>query len=148
MRTLHTDFFVLRSPLLPYDDLAAWSSDLEAPDAVGDRARLETALAADRVRLRVRLAEIVTRPEVRDALYVASPDLELEWIEQRAVRVMVRLRCHAPNLHLNSKLFLTVGRRLRRQCDGALQALPGLGVVLGVHCRIDVRTQHERRTPR
>jgi len=72
MRTLATDFFVLRSPLLPYDDVAAWSADLEAPSAVGDPARLETALAADRARLRARLAEIVDRPEVRAALYAAG----------------------------------------------------------------------------
>src|SRR5215207_1717077 len=76
MRAMTTDFFVLRSPLLPYDDLAAWSADLEAPGAVGDPERLEAALTADHARLRAPLAEIVARPEVRDALYVASPDLD------------------------------------------------------------------------
>lgn len=76
MSTLATEFFVLRSPLLAYDDLAAWSSNLEGPSAVGDPEHLDAALAADRARLRSRLAEIVGRPEVRDALYVASPDLD------------------------------------------------------------------------
>ena len=70
------DFFVLRSPLLPYDDLAAWSSGLAAPGALADAEQLAAALAADRALLRVRLAETVARPEVRDALYVASPDLD------------------------------------------------------------------------
>ena len=70
------DFFVLRSPLLPYDDLAAWSSGLAAPGATDDAEQLTAALAADRTVLRARLAEIVARPEVRDALYVASPDLD------------------------------------------------------------------------
>jgi hypothetical protein len=100
MNTLATDFFVLRSPLLPYDDVADWSSDLEAPDAVGDPERLEAALAADRARLRARLAEIVARPEVREALYVASPDLDgslADWLAapdsrrgRRVERALVR----------------------------------------------------------
>ena len=33
------DFLVLRSPLLAYDDLATWSSGLEAPGAVDDPER-------------------------------------------------------------------------------------------------------------
>jgi hypothetical protein len=41
-------FFVVRSPLLPYDDLAAWSAGLEAPDAVDDPDRLDDALQAVR----------------------------------------------------------------------------------------------------
>ena len=69
-------FFVLRSPSLPYDELAAWSAGLEAPGALEDPERLAAAVGADRARLRARLTEIVARPEVRDALYVASPDLD------------------------------------------------------------------------
>ena len=94
------EFFVLRSPLLPYDDLAAWSSGLEAPGAVDDPERLAAALAADRELLRERLAAIVARPEVRDALYVASPDLDGsydDWLAapdtrrgQRVERALVR----------------------------------------------------------
>jgi len=100
MRTMTADFFVLRSPLLPYDDLAAWSSDLRAPMTMDDQDELEAALTADRARLRVRLAEIVARPEVRDALFVASPDLESslkEWLDapdsrrgRRVERALVR----------------------------------------------------------
>jgi thiopeptide-type bacteriocin biosynthesis protein len=69
-------FVVLRTPLLPFDELLAWGADLEAPSALGDPARLEAALAADRARLRQRLRTALSRPEVRDALFVASPDLE------------------------------------------------------------------------
>jgi thiopeptide-type bacteriocin biosynthesis protein len=69
-------FFVLRTPLLPFDELLAWSADLEAPSALDAPARLEAALTADRARLRQRLRAVFSRPEVREALFVASPDLE------------------------------------------------------------------------
>src|SRR5262249_54202256 len=69
-------FFALRTPLLPFDELLAWGDGLEAPAAVADPARLETAIAVDRGRLRDRLRAAVSRAEVRDALFVASPDLD------------------------------------------------------------------------
>src|SRR5262245_41734103 len=69
-------FFVVRTPLLAFDELLALSDGLEAPSAGDDRARLEAALAADRTRLRHRLRAVFMRPEVREALFVASPDLE------------------------------------------------------------------------
>src|SRR5262245_35667287 len=68
-------FFVLRTPLLPFDELEAWSVGLAAPAASQDAGALETALAADRERLRGRLRTLVRRPEVLDALFVASPSL-------------------------------------------------------------------------
>jgi thiopeptide-type bacteriocin biosynthesis protein len=69
-------FFVLRTPLLPFDELLASSDGLEAASAIEDPARLEAAWTADRTRLRDRLRTVLTRPEARDALFVASPDLE------------------------------------------------------------------------
>jgi thiopeptide-type bacteriocin biosynthesis protein len=69
-------FFVLRTPLLPFDELLAWSDGLEAASAGDATARLEAVLADDRARLRHRLRSVFTRPEVREALFVASPDLE------------------------------------------------------------------------
>jgi hypothetical protein len=51
----HCDFFVMRTPLLPFDEILAWS------------------VATDR---RKHLRKIVLRPEVRDAIFVGSPDLE------------------------------------------------------------------------
>jgi len=71
------DFFVLRTPLLPYDDLATPSAGPRAPAALdGDDAGLASALEEDRARLRARLAALVERPEVREALFIASPDLD------------------------------------------------------------------------
>ena len=69
-------FFAWRTPLLPFDELLAWSDGLEAPTAGEDLERREAACAADRARLVSRLRATVTRPEVREALFLASPSLE------------------------------------------------------------------------
>ncbi len=50
-------FFVLRTPLLPFDELEAWTE------------------GADRAELDRRLREAYKRPELREALYLASPQL-------------------------------------------------------------------------
>jgi lantibiotic biosynthesis protein len=50
-------FFVLRTPLLPFDELDAWRE------------------GADRQMLERRLREAYERPELREALYLASPQL-------------------------------------------------------------------------
>lgn len=58
-------FFVLRTPLLPFEELSGWG---ETPEAA-----------------RVRLGELLGRPEVREALFVASPSLHESlglWEEQ------------------------------------------------------------------
>jgi lantibiotic biosynthesis protein len=69
-------FFVLRTPLLAFEEMAAWSEGLEAVGSLGDRQGLEAALERDRARLRARLVAAVTRPELRDAVFVASPSLD------------------------------------------------------------------------
>jgi lantibiotic biosynthesis protein len=69
-------FFVLRTPLLPFEELAAWSEGLEAVGSLGDPQGLEAALERDRARLRDRLLALVARPELRDAIFVASPSLD------------------------------------------------------------------------
>ena len=65
-------FFVLRTPLLPFQELEGWSQGLEAARLPPD-AELAPALARDRALLRSRLQALVRRPEVREALFVASP---------------------------------------------------------------------------
>jgi thiopeptide-type bacteriocin biosynthesis protein len=65
----------MRTPLLPYDVLAAFGDSLESSGTT-DPARLADAMAADRARLRMRLRETVARPEVREAIFLASPGLE------------------------------------------------------------------------
>ena len=69
-------FFVLRTPLLPFEEMAAWGEELGAVASLGDPDALEAALEQDRARLRARLLAAVARPEVREALFVASPSLD------------------------------------------------------------------------
>jgi lantibiotic biosynthesis protein len=69
-------FFVLRTPLLPFEEMVAWGEGLEAVGALGDSQGLEEAVERDRARLRARLLAAVTRPEVRDAIFVASPSVD------------------------------------------------------------------------
>jgi thiopeptide-type bacteriocin biosynthesis protein len=68
-------FFVLRTPLLPFDELEAWSAGLTAPLAPADGERLEVAIRADRDLLQERLRATWARPDVREAVFLASPDL-------------------------------------------------------------------------
>ncbi|MGH9869346.1 MAG: lantibiotic dehydratase [Candidatus Polarisedimenticolia bacterium] len=72
---LPSGFFVLRTPVLPFEEFAAWGARLEAASAIGDPERLARALASDRALLRDRLRAIVDAPLTREALFVASPDL-------------------------------------------------------------------------
>lgn len=69
-------FFVLRTPLLPFEEMAAWSEGLEAVGSLSDPRGLEEALERDRARLRARLLPVVARPELREAIFVASPSLD------------------------------------------------------------------------
>lgn len=76
-------FFVVRTPLLPWDELESWSKGLRA--ATASTEELSAALATDRSNLRERLRTAMLRPEVREAVFVASPHLEagLEtWLQE------------------------------------------------------------------
>lgn len=66
---------VIRTPLLPVEELDAWSADLKAPRCGDDEEALRDALPHDRALLRRRLQELLERPEVREAIFLASPDL-------------------------------------------------------------------------
>jgi thiopeptide-type bacteriocin biosynthesis protein len=71
-----SSLIVLRTPLLPAGELAAWSADLRSPEALaGGDDDLRESLARDRALLRGRLQGLLERPEVREALFLASPDL-------------------------------------------------------------------------
>jgi thiopeptide-type bacteriocin biosynthesis protein len=72
-------FFALRTPLLPFDELLDFSDGLESPAAGDDPAGREAACAADRARLLLRLQAVFDRPEVREALFLASPGLEVRF---------------------------------------------------------------------
>jgi lantibiotic biosynthesis protein len=69
-------FFAFRTPLLPFNELLAWSEGLKAPAALDDPAELEKAVSEDRKLLQSRLQNALMRPEIREAIFVASPDLD------------------------------------------------------------------------
>jgi lantibiotic biosynthesis protein len=74
----HSQFFVLRTPLLPANELASWSEGLQAAKpSVGESNAdaFEKAWRQDVQLLRSRLRQILDRPEIIHALYVASPSL-------------------------------------------------------------------------
>jgi thiopeptide-type bacteriocin biosynthesis protein len=66
-------FFALRTPLLPFARLLAWSEGLTLPAANPET--LPQALAADRARLRAFLRDQLAHPVINEAIFVASPDL-------------------------------------------------------------------------
>ncbi|HEX2061548.1 MAG TPA: lantibiotic dehydratase, partial [Thermoanaerobaculia bacterium] len=68
-----SEIFVMRTPLLPMEELEAWNAGLRAPHASEDA--LDEALAHDRALLRARLEAQLARPEIAEALFLASPDL-------------------------------------------------------------------------
>src|SRR5262245_1347778 len=68
-------FFVLRTPLLPFDEFTKWSKGLETTAGLDDLERCQDAYAADRELLRKRLRRIFARPDVREALFLASPNI-------------------------------------------------------------------------
>lgn len=72
----HSDFFVFRTPLLPFQEFLTWGEGLQAPSSLDDPARSEAAFARDCTLLRERLFAIMSRPEVWEAVFVASPDLD------------------------------------------------------------------------
>jgi thiopeptide-type bacteriocin biosynthesis protein len=146
-------FFALRTPLLAFDELVAWSDGQEAASAPDNF--LDTALAADYARLRARLRAIFERPEVREALFVASPDLEerlvLCWqqpdseqgrkIERSLVRYFARMAGRATPFGLfagcsvgalGDETHLTLGERAgyRRHTRLDMDYLVGLTDVL------------------
>jgi thiopeptide-type bacteriocin biosynthesis protein len=69
-------FFVLRTPLLPFDDIAAWSVGVEALESLTAPDDPSEALERDYGRLKDRLLAAIHRPELREAIYLASTSLD------------------------------------------------------------------------
>ncbi|MGD8430871.1 MAG: lantibiotic dehydratase, partial [Ectothiorhodospiraceae bacterium] len=69
-------FFVLRTPLLPFAELEAWSGELRYPQSrAREGADLESDIESDRQMLRRRLRPLLDSAPVRQAVYIASPSL-------------------------------------------------------------------------
>ena len=68
-------FFVLRTPLLPFDRLIEWSAALTA-STVTDASTVTERIAADADRLRMSYRDLLADPIIRESIFVASPDLD------------------------------------------------------------------------
>src|SRR5689334_3861748 len=68
-------FFVLRTPLLPFEEFLALSQGLTFFEALRQGGDIASAAASDAKTVRARLQQFVDRPEVKEALWLASPDL-------------------------------------------------------------------------
>jgi len=75
-----SEFFVLRTPLLPFDEILQWGGGLEARrlwKAGSDPRSIESAWQRDVDLLRHRLQVVLERPEIAHALFMASPALQI-----------------------------------------------------------------------
>ena len=75
----HSHFFALRTPLLPIEELTAWSDGLTASqvfESGPDPTQVDKAWTEDVQILRSRLQKVIDRAEILHALYVASPSLQ------------------------------------------------------------------------
>jgi class I lanthipeptide synthase len=75
----HADFFVLRTPLLPFNEFLIWGRGLPSKQATANSS-FEQSYAESCRRLRARLESLMTHPETREAIFIACPDL-IGWIE-------------------------------------------------------------------
>ncbi len=79
MNIRHCGFFVIRTPLLPFDEALLWSKALSSAELWrqgGDAKAIEQTWHDDIVALRARLRDLVERPAVTQALAIASPSLQ------------------------------------------------------------------------
>jgi thiopeptide-type bacteriocin biosynthesis protein len=132
-------FFVLRTPLLPFEAIGECEEVLEAVGAVEDLEVLDRALEKDRTWLRDRLRAVVTRPEVREALFVASPSLE------EAVEVWQKEPDSARGRRLEAALMAYVSRAAARATPFGLFAGCTTGTVGSrTRLRLQGRQQYQR----
>jgi hypothetical protein len=123
-------FFVMRTPLLPFDELMAWTEGLQTASAGDDPARLEAALAEDHAVLGRRLREAFAQPELREALFVASHSLDerLDQDDDKVLRALARYFVRMAGRPTPFSLFAgcsvgTVGASTRLDLDARLAVL-------------------------
>lgn len=145
----HSEFFVLRSPLLPIEELTAWSDALTASHACepgGYPERAAMAWKDDVQILRSRLRHVIDQPEILHAIYVASPSLHAgieHWrrnpdskkglqAERALVRYFARMAFRPTPFGLFSG---SSTGRVSSQSETALDLKPR--AMYRLHCRLD-----------
>ena len=140
------DFFVMRTPLLPFDAFQALGEQVQAPQVRHDPALLSQAVTADRQQLRTYLHNILTQPAIRDAIFLASPDLDASferWVQapesergQRVERSLVRYFARMAGRATPFGLFS--GCSLGRIGQGATQLTLAPRAAYQRHTRLDM----------
>jgi lantibiotic biosynthesis protein len=123
-------FFVLRTPLLPFETLTRLSEGLAAPTALDDPTCLADAWARDRARLREQLQALLRTPVIREAIFIASPDLDRaidRWLTDPA----------DPRADATERAVLRyVTRMASRPTPFGLFAGSGVGTLAGTTCLV------------
>ena len=142
---MKAEFFVLRTPLLPYTTLLEWGRDLTSPNASDDD--LDQAVARDSAVLRDRLRQLLeSDPAIVEAVHVASPDLARNglpaWREEpqgekgkRAERSLIRYLARMSARPTPYGLFAGFGTG---EVGGPTQICVGARDELRRHVRLDM----------
>lgn len=144
-------FFVLRTPLLPIEELTGWSQGLHAAQSLSSNnsVEFESAWNQDVSLLRSRLRELVSRPEICQALYIASPSLETSmkyWLEDpnskkglQAERSLVRYFARMAGRPMPFGIFAGSSVGIIREASGSTTALElGARSSYRGDCRLDM----------
>jgi thiopeptide-type bacteriocin biosynthesis protein len=133
-------FFVLRTPLLPFDEFLKWSDGVSALEKNGEE-NLDEAVARDMAKLHRYLEDAVDRPEVREALFIAAPELYARFEEWRENKSRAGAK----------RMDLTMARYYSRMCGRATPfgLFAGCSVgKIGKNTRLTIaeRSRYRRRT--
>lgn len=79
------NFFVMRTPALPWDFIEAWGENLFVPASSSEPGEISEAVRRDLRRLRLALRETIRNPAIFGAIHLASPALSGQlaaWLEE------------------------------------------------------------------
>jgi thiopeptide-type bacteriocin biosynthesis protein len=134
------DFFVLRSPLLPFDEFVKFGNETQAPQHDPDADSFREAAQADVALLRARLENLLRRPEIAEAVCIASHDLD-EALQRSSGAISSKLEL--PLLRYFSKMTgstipfgVSVGITVGHVGDSTQMELENLSCNRK-HCRLD-----------
>jgi thiopeptide-type bacteriocin biosynthesis protein len=134
-------FFVLRSPVLPFEEFLALSERTRLPAALCGHGDVAAAIAADRLLIRERLRQLAERPEVREALWIASPEFA------EALAVWKREPETEKGQKIEQSLYRYVARMTSRATPFGLFAGCSVGTIGGQTClALGPRGEYSRRS--
>lgn len=134
-------FFVLRSPVLPFEEFLALSEGTRLRAALRSDGDIAAAIAADRLLIRERLQRLVERPEVKEALWIASPEFA------EALAVWKREPETEKGQKIEQSLYRYVARMTSRATPFGLFAGCSVGTIAGqTSLTLGPRAEYSRRS--